>query len=73
MRCHLNSQVGDEELDSSWCPDSPTQSLRHLHEPGSVALDGADGDHDDVGVGEELGGVGDSVVNFLGSERENNK
>ena len=58
-------QIRDEELHRGRGPDSAAQPLRHLHEAGAVALDGADCDHDDVGVGEELGGVGDAIVHLL--------
>ena len=69
MLCCIYSQVWHEELYSSWCPDSPAQSLSNLHKPGPVALDGSDGDHDDVGVREQLGRVGHSIVDFFGSVR----
>ena len=58
-------QVRDEELDGSRSPDAATETLRHLDEARSVALDGADGDHDNVRVGEELGSVGHAVMNLL--------
>ena len=66
----MNLQVRHEELHSSGCPDPPAQPLRHLHEARPITLDRSDGDHDDVSIGEELGGMGDSVMNFLSSERE---
>ena len=62
-------QVRDEELDGGRSPDAATQALRHLDEARAVALDGADGDHDDVRVGEELGRVGHAVMNFLCSAK----
>ena len=66
----MNSQVRHEELHSCRCPDPPAESLRHLHEARPVALDRPDGDHYDVSVGEELGGMGDSIMNFLSSGRK---
>ena len=60
-----NLQVRDEELDGCRSPDAATQTLRHLNEARAVALDGTDGDHDDVCVGEQLGRMGHAVMNLL--------
>ena len=63
----VHSQCRPEELDGLRRPDAPDEPLAQLDEGGPVALDGADDDHDEVGVGEHLGGVADAVVHLLGA------
>ena len=62
-------QIRDEELDGGGSPDAATQALRHLDEARAVAFYGADGDHDDVSVREELGCMGHAVMDLLCSEK----
>ena len=64
----INLQVWNKKLDSSWGPDTTTQSLRHLDETSSVAFDGANGNHDDISIREQLGRMSHSIMHFLGSE-----
>ena len=46
---------------------APFKLVSHLDEAGSVALDRPDDQHDNVGVREQLRGVGHSIVHFLSS------
>ena len=64
----INLQVWNKKLDSSRGPDTATQSLSHLDETSSVALDGTDGNHDDISVREQLGRMSHSIMHLLGSE-----
>ena len=61
------SQCRPQELDRLWGPDAPDEPLAELDEGGTVALDGADDNHDEVGVGEHLGSVAHAVVHLLGA------
>ena len=61
-----NLQGKPEKLDRLRGPQAADESLAEPDEGLAVALHRADQDHDEVGVGEHLGGVADSVVHLLG-------
>ena len=63
---HFNLQIWNQELNSSGSPNSPTETLSNLDESSSVAFYSTNRNHDNVSIREELGCMGDSVMNFLG-------
>lgn len=61
----LGGEAGLHELHGGGSPHSADQSLQELGEARAVPFESADEDHDEVGVGVQLGRVGDAVVDLL--------
>ena len=55
-----------EELDRLRRPDATGEPLKNSHKSLPVTLEGSDEHHDQVGVGEQLGGVANAVVHHFG-------
>ena len=62
----LDLQIRNQELNSSWCPDTTTQSLSDFDKSSTVSFDCTNSYHNNVCIWEKFCCMGHTIMNFLG-------